>query len=109
MHNFEPNTDCFFENYQTHRRLNLMHEPANVTLTFSMFTSCGGKALESYYRSPFSVVAALVPPAQQMAKRSHPFTDEASKYQGASSKSKPVGKRVLALAAVRHGQSSPLI
>ena len=35
---------------------------------------------ESYHRSPFSVVASLVLPAQQMAKRSHPFIDEASKY-----------------------------
>ena len=38
-----------------------------------------------------------------------PFTDEASKYTSASSKSKPVSKRVLSLAAVRHEKSSPLI
>ena len=62
-----------------------------------------------FHRSPFSVGAALVPLAQQMAKRSHPFTDEASKYSGASSMSKPKGKRVLALASVRHTKSSPLI
>ena len=59
--------------------------------------SCGGKALEAYHRSPLTVIAALVPLAQQMAKRSRPFTDEASKYTGALSKSKPVGRRVLAL------------
>ena len=53
----------------------------------------------SLHRSPFSVVAAVVPLAQQMAKRSLPFTDEVSKHTGASSK--PEGKRVLALAAVR--------
>ena len=68
-----------------------------------------GEVPESFYRSPFSVVAALVPLAQQMAKRSRPFTDEASKYTGAPSKSKPVGKRVLTLAAVRHEKSSLLI
>ena len=44
-----------------------------------------------------------------MVERCRPFTDEASKYTGASSKSKPVGKKVLALAAVRHEKSSPLI
>ena len=60
------------------------------------------KFLESFHHSPFSVEATLVPPAQHMAKRSRPFTDEASKHTSASSKSKPVGKRVLALAAVRH-------
>ena len=43
-----------------------------------------------------------------MAKRSRPFTDEASKYTGASSKSKLAGKRILALAAVRHEKSSLL-
>ena len=62
-----------------------------------IITSSGGKFPESYHRSPFSVVATVVLPAQQMAKRSRPFTDGASKYTGASSKSKPVGKRVLAL------------
>ena len=64
---------------------------------------------ESYHRSPFSVVSTLVPPAQQMAKRSRPSADEASKCKGALSKSKPAGKIVLALAAVRHEKSSPLI
>ena len=37
------------------------------------------------------------------------FTDEASKYTGESSESKPEGKRVLVLVAVRHQKSSPLI
>ena len=37
------------------------------------------------------------------------FTDEASKRRGASSKSKPERTRVLALAAVPHQKSSPLI
>ena len=60
---------------------------------------------ESDRLSPWSVVAT----ARQMAKRSRPFTDEASKHTGASSQSKPVGKRVLALAAVRQEKSSPLI
>ena len=61
------------------------------------------------HRSPCSVVAALVPLAHQTAKRSHPVTDAASTCTGASSKSKPDGKRVLALAAVRHQKSSSLI
>ena len=61
-----------------------------------------GTVPESFRHSHFSVVAALVPSAQQMAKRSHPFTDEASKYTGASSKSRPENIRVLTLAAVRH-------
>ena len=74
-----------------------------------IITFGGGKALGSFHRSQFSVVAALVPPTQQMAKRSHPFVGKASKFSGALSKSKPVGKRVLALAAVRHQMSSPLI
>ena len=64
---------------------------------------------ESYHRSQFSVFATLVLSAQQMARKSRPFTDEASKYTGASSKSMPVGWRVLALAAVRHEKSSPSI
>ena len=63
-----------------------------------------GMVLESHHRSPFSAVATLVPLAQQMAKRSHPFTDEASKYTGASSKSKPAGKIVVALASVRYSK-----
>ena len=42
---------------------------------------------ESFHHSPCSVVAALVPLAYEVAKRGHPFTDEASKYTGASSKS----------------------
>ena len=57
---------------------------------------------ESFHHSPFSVVAALV-------LLSHPFTHEASNYSGASSKSKPVGKKGSVLAAVRHERSSPLI
>ena len=59
--------------------------------------------------TPFSVVAALLPPAQQMAKRSHTITDEASKYTGVSLQSNPEGKRVLALASAQHQKSSPLI
>ena len=42
-----------------------------------------------------------------MAEKSRPCTDEASKYPGASTKSLPVGKRFLALAAVRHEKGSP--
>ena len=42
-----------------------------------MITFRGGRVPELFHRSPFSVVAALVPLAQQMAKRSRPFTDEA--------------------------------
>ena len=56
-----------------------------------MITIPGGRFPESFHRSPF-----WVPLAQQMAKRSRPFTDEATKYTGTSSKSKPEGKRVLA-------------
>ena len=43
-----------------------------------------------------------------MAKRIRPCTDEASSFTDASSKSMLVGKRILALAAVRHGKSLPL-
>ena len=60
---------------------------------------------ESFHRGPFSVVVALVPLVQQMAKKSRPLIDEASKYTGASSKSKPEGKRGLALASLRHQKS----
>ena len=61
------------------------------------------------HRNPFSVVAAMALLAQQMTKRSRPFTDEASKDTGASSRPTPQGKRVLSLAAVRHPKSSLLI
>ena len=74
-----------------------------------IITFGGGKVLDCFHRSQFSVVAALLPPTQQMVKRSHPFVGKASKVSGALSKSKPVGKRVLARAAVRHQMSSPLI
>ena len=50
-----------------------------------------------------------LPLAHQMAKRSRPITDEASKDTGASSNSKPKGKRGPSLAAVRQRKSSPLI
>ena len=73
-----------------------------------IITMRGGRVLKSFHRSPLSDVATSVPPAEQMAKRSHPFTDEASKNTGAWSKQKPIGNRVLALASVRHEQSSPL-
>ena len=46
-----------------------------------MITLRGGRVPEPFHRSPFSVVAALVPLAQQMAKRSRPFTDEALNTQ----------------------------
>ena len=46
-----------------------------------MITLRGGRVPERFHRSPFSVVAALVPLAQQMAKRSRPFTDEALNTQ----------------------------
>ena len=76
----------------------------NLNWSFCLVLFC-----ESCRRSPFSVVTTLVLPAYHMAKRSHPFIDEASKFTGASSKSKPEGKRVLALAAVGDEKSSPLI
>ena len=44
-----------------------------------------------------------------MAKGSRPFTDEASKFTGASPKSKPDGKRVHTSAAVRQRKRSPSI
>ena len=53
-----------------------------------------GTVLQSCHRNPFSVVATLVLLAQQLVRRSHPFTDEASKYKGL---------------ALRHDKSSPLI
>ena len=43
-----------------------------------------------------------------MATRNHPCTKNASNYAGASSRSKPVGKRAPALFAVRHDKYSPL-
>ena len=55
----------------------------------------------------FHSLLLSVPPAQAMAKRCRPLTGEPSKFTGASSKSERVGKIVLALAAVRHQQSSP--
>ena len=75
----------------------------------TIITLRGGRVPESFHRSQFSVVAAWVPPAQQMAKRSRPFTDEPSKHTGALRQSKPEGKRVLALPSVRHQKSSPVI
>ena len=44
---------------------------------------------EPFHRSPFSLVAALVPSAHTMAKRSRHSVDEVSKFEGASSKSVP--------------------
>ena len=106
MHNFEPNTDCrffFFLNCQTQYRANL--PPAKLTRSISMVTS---RVHESHHRSHLCVVATLVLLVHQMAKRSQPFPDEASKDTGAPSKSKLAGKSVLALAADRHEKSSPL-
>ena len=54
---------------------------------------CGGRVLESFHHNPCSVVAAVVPPAQQKAKRPRPFTDETPESTGASSKSYPQGKK----------------
>ena len=72
-----------------------------------IITCRGGRVPESFHRSPCSVVAALVPLAQQMAERIHSFTDDASKHTGASPK--PAGKGDLALASVGHQKSSLLI
>ena len=74
-----------------------------VKLAGHLLSSC----LSSHVMS-----SALVPLAQQMAqmaKRSHPFTDEASKDTGASSKTQPRGTGVLVLASVRHQKNPPLI
>ena len=65
-----------------------------------IITLHGCRVYESHDRSHCSVVATLVLLVHQMATKSHPFTDDASKFTGVSSKSNPVGKRVLALAAV---------
>ena len=46
----------------------------------------GGKVSESQHRSHISVVATLVLLVHQIAKRSHPFTDEDSDHSGVSSK-----------------------
>ena len=64
---------------------------------------------ESFHRSFSSVVAALVPSARKMTKRSRHSRDQDSRVSGASSKPNPEGNRALALAAVRHQKSSPLI
>ena len=74
-----------------------------------IITVRGGRVHESHHRSHFSIVATLVPPVYQTATKNNPFTDEASKFADASSESKPEGKRVLALSAVRHQKNSPLI
>ena len=76
-------------------RLNIKrtYASANVTRIISIGTSRGGKIHESHHRNHSSVVATLVLLVQQMAKRSQPFTDEASKKTGPSSKPKPVGKK----------------
>ena len=58
------------------------------------------------FRGPFSVVAALVPPAQKMTKRSRHTIDEVLKFEGASSTIISRRNRALALAAVRHQKSS---
>ena len=52
-----------------------------------------GVVSESFHRSHMSAAAVSVPPAQAVAKRNHPFTDEASKYAGTSSKSQSDGNR----------------
>ena len=44
-----------------------------------------------------------------MAKRRHQSIDDVQKFTGASPKSKPLHRRVLALAAVRHDKISPLL
>ena len=67
-----------------------------------------GRVCDSHHGSHLSVDATLVLLIHQTAKRSHPYTDEVSNHAGASSKIKPVGKRVFALAAVRHEKSSDL-
>ena len=36
VHNSEPNKDCGCADFQTHRRLNLVHPPAKVTQMISM-------------------------------------------------------------------------
>ena len=67
-----------------------------------------GVVPEPFHRSPISIVAALVP-LEQVAKGKPSFTDEASKYTGAPSESKPEGHIVLTQAAVRHQKSSLVI
>ena len=64
---------------------------------------------ESFHRSSSSVVAALVPSARKMTKRSRHSRDQDSKVSVASSEPNPEGNRALALAAVRHHKSSPPI
>ena len=59
-------------------------------------TTVFGIVSECCHRSHISAVAFLVPPAQAMAKRSHQSTDDARKLTGESSKSIPVGSRILA-------------
>ena len=55
-----------------------------------------------FHHSPFSVVAALVPLAHKMAKRSRQSLDEVPKFEGASS------KLVQALGDERHKVPEPL-
>ena len=58
-----------------------------------IITLRGCRVAESFHHKLFSVAASLDPPAQAAAERSHQSID------GASSKSKPVSKRVLACSA----------
>ena len=67
-----------------------------------------GRVAASSHRSHRSVLAALAPLVRQLAKGSHPSANEASMFTGASSDSKFAGKRILALAAVRHEKNSSL-
>ena len=57
-----------------------------------IITFRAGRVHEFHHRSHFSACATLVLPVHWTAKRSRPSADEASKFTGASSKSKLVGK-----------------
>ena len=98
-------------NYQTQHLASPMHQPAKVTQIILILDGSKRSAWPIIPRpsqswqnhwlehSPKFVGSnrlsrfVVVPFAQQMAKRTCPLTDEASRYTGTSSKSKPEGKK----------------
>ena len=71
-----------------------------------IITLRGGRDPESHPRSPRPVVATWFCPAQEIAKRSRPSADVASKCTSAPSKSKPERQKSPRAASLRHQQSS---
>ena len=99
VHTFEPNTDCGPLSCQNSASNEFCASTASTNQSDSDYLDCH----EPWWQGS-TVVATLVLPDHQMAKRCRPFTDEALKDTGAPSTSQRVGEIVLALAAVRHAK-----